>query len=180
MITGLLVTYGAQEQIEAKAMAEVLNGLSSGFTHQLSTPAKTLAIQFINYLNKELLPIFDALPANLDFLLSQDKARLLDNLAKTNLVDKWLAHLLTMQTTHQVQSSLANLVGRLDSELGRVTVKSPITPNVEFKANVRKHFKSDFVIFNTDNSLLGGLLVYRNSQLVDDSWLGKIKALSTI
>jgi hypothetical protein len=180
MIAGLFVAYGAQEHAEPKTVAEVLGGIITGSTHRLSASARVLAKHFVTYLNAELLPAFDALPTDLDFLSTKDKTAVLDGLAKTNSAGKWLAHLLESSTAHQVQSSLAVLVRRLAPELGSVIVKSPATPNVEFKKNVRKHFKTDFVVFTTDTSLLGGILIYRNGMLTDASWLGKIKSLETL
>jgi hypothetical protein len=134
----------------------------------------------VKYFNTEILPLLDSLPADLDFLSVQDKRAKLEALAKTDLASRWLAHLLDTSTVHQVQSSLAEMVGQLAPELGHVLVKSPMAFDAEFKKSLRKTFKSDFVIFTTDKNLLGGLLTYRNGRLMDDSWLGKIKALATV
>ena len=180
MIAGLIVAYGAQEEVEAKTVAEVLDGIVAGSTHRLSVAAKTLAKQFVDYLGSELLPTFDELPNDLGFLPAKDKAGILKKLAQTNLVSRWLAYLLDISTTHQVQSSLSGLVNRLAPERGSVIIKSPVTLDAAFKKTIRKHFKSDFVMFTTDVNLFGGILIYRNGRLIDDSWLGKIKSLSAI
>ena len=60
MIAGLLVAYGAQENAAVDTVAEVLSGIISGATYRLSSTAKTFAKHFVSYLNKDLLPAFDA------------------------------------------------------------------------------------------------------------------------
>ena len=180
MIAGLLVAYAADTGASSEAVAELIGGVTSGYTYRLSTPAKSLAKNFVAFLNTEVLPSFDALPAELNLMSTKDKEKVLDGLRKQSPATKWLAHLLESSTTHQVQSALSALVKKLAPQLGSVVVKTPTDLTTELKTQVRKHFKDDFVVFITDTSLLGGILVYKNGQLIDKSWLGKIKAIASL
>lgn len=178
MIAGLLVAYGAKEGSTTEAVAELLSGIISGSTYKLSTTARSLAKHFMAYLQKELMPAFDALPLDLDLLSSRDKEQILDKLAEQGSAEKYLAYLLATSTTRQVQSALAALVKKIAPEMGHVVVKSPIALAGALKQEMRKHLKTDFIVFLIDTSLLGGLLIYRNGQLIDNSWLGRIKSLN--
>lgn len=180
MIAGFLVAYGAKQGSTAEAVAELLSGIISGSTRRLSGTAKSLAKQFMTYLRKELMPAFDALPQDLDILSVKDKEVVLDKLSSQGSAEKYLAYLLSSSTTRQVQSGLAALVRKLAPDMGHVVVKSPVALQGDLKQEIRKHLKEDFVVFLTDTSLLGGMLIYRNGQLIDNSWLGRIKSLSAI
>lgn len=180
MIAGLLVAYAAEHGASSKAVAELIGGVTSGYTYRISADAKSLAKQFVSYLQKDLLPIFDSLPADLDLLSTKDKQVILDKIAAQSATGKWLARLLSTSTTRAVQSALAALARRLAPDLGSVIIKTPLPMESDFKQQVRKHLSRDFVIFTTDTSLLGGILVYRNGQLTDNSWLGKIRNLQTL
>lgn len=178
MIAGLLVAYGAKEGSTTEAVAELLSGIISGSTYKLSTTARSLAKQFMAYLQKELMPAFDALPLDLDLLSIRDKEQILDKLGEQGSAQKYLAYLLGTSTTREVQSALSALVKKIAPEMGHVVVKSPVALPGMLKQDIRKHLKADFVIFLVDTSLLGGLLIYRNGQLIDNTWLGRIKSLN--
>jgi len=180
MIAGLVVAYGAEEGADARTVAELLNGIIAGSTRRLSTAAQSLAKRMAANINAELLPAFDDLPSDLGLLSAKDKSGTLNGLAKTSLVSRWFSHLLNISTTHQVQSGLAGLAHKLSPDQGSVIIKSPVPLDANFKKTIRKHFKSDFVTFVTDISLLGGIMIYRNGRLMDHSWLGKIKSLATV
>lgn|GEM_PF-3200353 len=179
-MSGIVVAYGAEEGTEAATVAELLKGVVAGSTHRLSVAAQGLARRLAANINSELLPAFDALPNDLGLLPAKDRVDILKNLSQTSLVNRWFGYLLNVSTVHQTQSGLAKLARRLNPEQGSVIIKSPVALDANFKKAIRKHFRTDFVTFATDINLLGGLMIYRNGRLIDHSWLGKIKALSSI
>lgn len=180
MIAGLIVAYGAKNGSTTETVAELLSGLINGSTYKLSTSAKSLVKSFMGYLQKDLLPLFDALPADIDMLSARDKETILDTVASSGPAGQWLAHMLETSTQRQVQSGLAALVRKISPDLGSVVVKTPVAVDANFKKEIRKSFKDDFVVFTTDTSLLGGILVYKNGQLIDNSWLGKINSVKEL
>lgn len=128
----------------------------------------SLAESFIYFFQKECEPFLDSLDDFFGLIPGEKKAKIL-SFQKKWLVQKNLAHFLLTTNERELQSLVASLYEKFDSKNPLVTIRSPRSLSSNIRSTIRWFFHSG-VVFEIDTNLVGGMLLYRDSTIIDKSF----------
>ena len=148
-----------------------------------SSPSCTdLLNAFAHYIEKEILPIIDALPISFFITTNEEKEKILDSLCPKGYLSKNILHTFLLSASYEeTQDILKNIILKIHPEKENIIVQSAREISPEIKGQIRKTFgEKAAVTFQVHRSLLGGMLIYKNGEIMDSSWIGKITALKKL
>jgi len=137
---------------------------------------------YFNFITKEVIPVFDKISVRFYIASKEDKELLLEKVfTNDGLFFKSFCSFLTIASSEEAQDLFVSLAQKVKGGNRIITIQSARECNPALKSEIRSHFGEDhFVVFQVNTRLLGGMLIYKNGEIVDSSWLGKVNALKHI
>lgn len=141
-----------------------------------------LLFAFNKYLRSSIVPIYDKLATTFFIESSQEKEAVLDQSFADSSNFSILFKLFLQHASNEEVSMLLTKIFKSSHPAGGIIiVQSARECSPELKFEVReKYGENNFVIFQVNTRLLGGLLIYQDSKISDTSWLGKVNALKQL
>lgn len=153
--------------------AHYLKDLYSFFTNKKLTPFTTA---LIDYLTKDFASLVDKLPPDFIWLSEKQKN---EQLAQLDCSGSEL-DVLRNYFTQEIDRAIEKTVQMYQADKKIIYIQSARSLPVSLRAEVRSHYQDSFVSFQANKSLLGGLKIFINGQVIDNSWVGKLQQWSTL
>ncbi len=134
---------------------------------------------FFDFLRVQVIDVFDKVSIKFFVASKEEKTMLLDRLfPRDELFFKSLKPFLIIASSEEFQEILTTIFQKAYPERSLVTIQSARECSSSLKEEIRQNFEKDsLVIFQVNRRLLGGMLVYKNGEIQDLSWLGRVNNL---
>ena len=151
----------------------------------MTTAAKNDLLSAIaTYISVVVGPKLDEL--NSDFFFKDYQLRkeaLKDLFPGTSILDSTIRSIFIESTYQEISSSAFAAIDGLVN-IPTVVVQSPVELSAEYRKNIREYFINkesfSFIEFQINPQIIGGMRVFIDGKVVDNSWLAKIQAITSI
>jgi len=139
-----------------------------------------LSLALADYIMSEVASLLDRIP--LIFFAQRIEKKREYLLAKTKLPDVFVEALSTM-TYQTIFEALFTYLQRAVRDIPYVVVQFARDPEASVKKEMREHFKKEytevFPMFQVNKTLYGGMRVFINGKVTDQTWRGKIEQFTS-
>lgn len=147
---------------------------------QLRIDANGLAIALSNYFMIEVATLLDRIPLMFYSMRVDQKRKSLEEQGK--LPDVFIEFLSTMNH-QQIFEEIFDFLRKVIPEVPYIVVQSARDSKPEVKKEIRSFFSKEygnvFPAFQVSKYLYGGMKVFINGSITDQSWLGKIERFTS-
>ena len=172
MIETIVIAHLAATGVSPEETAQLIA------TPQIASPK--LQTVLVRQLNTWLIQL-DALPSDFDTLDPQAQTIEANKIfAGTESADKLWCQYLTTTTLAGIQGQIHELAARYKLPAEITIVRAATSVPRSLRQEIRDHFKTNLVLFETDTNLLGGLQIYHQHKLFDYSWQARLTALNAL
>lgn len=140
--------------------------------------SSTINQLFIDFFKKELEPLVD----DMVWFDSENRDKKMRIFREKSTAHRVFCEILDSLNAREVQTFIKKIYTTFSPESQLAIIRTPRELSASSKANIRKHYKHDGVIFETQEELIGGMLVYRNETIIDhsfSSFLSRIYSLNS-
>jgi hypothetical protein len=136
-----------------------------------------------SFLTEDITNIIDQLDTEFFFIPEKERFKTLSKHFTLSHLGKYMLEKISCSTYQELNEEIYTTLNNI-KEIPVTLVQTPVELNADQKLQVRKHFLKEntysFVEFQITPSLLGGIKVFQNGHIIDNSWRAKISSLNNM
>lgn len=149
---------------------------------ELITSTSPLLKNFVTFVSKEIIPIVDKLSVNFFIADTRSKKIILDKILEDKgMFNTILKYFLEETSNEESQKVFFQILGKVNPKQKQITIQSARDCGPSLKTDIRSHYGNDyFVFFQVNTNILGGMIIYKDGEIQDLSWMGKLNNLQKV
>lgn len=180
MIAELFYGYIADNKDKVTSLEEVRDSLKL-LAHPTSSKRQPTQLlkEYAQHIEEKIFPILDKIPSGFFVAESDKKEKILevvfeDSTYMTQVMKKHLS----LMSGQQLQNNCAKVFASIGMQ--SVIVQTARECDPKMKADIRKKYAGEYVVFQVRSGLLGGMRIIKDQKVSDASWLGKLTTLKKV
>lgn len=149
------------------------------YLKQTKGAAPRLICEFCTWFADNMIGKLDKIDSSFYLLPKNKQKDFLVTIFGSSKIEQLFAKKILNSTYKSLQILMKDILC-LDTKKNTVIIQTPVDCTPELRSSIRKEYSKFFVLFDIKKSLLGGMRIFKDSQLDDRSWLGKIEKLQSL